>query len=217
MSHAVPRGVSPCPQRCEPLCPAQEPQNPLHESLCRCGRAAASHVRAAPPTGRLFAAHQKHHPPPAHPPFPGDMVPPPNKAIQLPAGPRESKCPQAGSPQASPRAQFQPAALHHRRAAPTTTPQQKQAQPSSSSSKHPTRCHIPHGAITLQPRVRTVQKKLCRDPRHPAWFLCLSFPDSPAAALHPAKLMEHSDPWAPSVCTHQTGSSERDVSISRQK
>lgn len=84
VSHAVPRGVSTCRQRCEPLCPAQEPQKPLHESLCRCGRAAASHARAAPPTGRLFAAHQKHHPPPAHPPFPGDMVPPPTRPSSSP-------------------------------------------------------------------------------------------------------------------------------------
>lgn len=67
---------------------------------------------------------------------------------------------------------------------------------------HPTWCHHPASQES-----GLCCRKLCRDPRHPAWLPCLSFPASPAAALHPAKLMAHSDPRAPSLCTHQTSSS----------
>ena len=36
-------------------------------------------------------------------------------------------------------------------------------------------------------------KQLWRDPRYLAWLPCLSFPASPAAALHPAELMKRSE------------------------
>lgn len=184
----LPACVPCCPQRYEHLCLAQEPQKPPHESLCRCGRAAACCARAAPPTGRLFVTHQKHHPPPARPPFPADTVPLPSEAIQVPVGPRESKCTRPRSPQASSQAQSQPAPLHHGQAAPIATPQQKQAQRSPSSSKYPNRCHIPRGATTLQAKSQD----------------CAAESSVGTAGIPPGSHASVSQPALPLLCTQQS-------------
>lgn len=61
-----------------------------------------------------------------------------------------------------------------------------------SSSEHPSGCHVPHGATTLQAkRQGCAASRLGETPG--ISLPCLSFSASPAAALHPAELMKCSE------------------------